>query len=242
MNTLGPGPLRSRFVRIGPFYLSVVLLLALAGCAGSGEPVAESASSPSPVQTPGQTSMTTGWLQTIPETVRIDTNIHAGRDGTLSKQSRRVHQASLLGFCSNALGLDVPSLDAGTVDRVGVDAPDYPGDARTLYLYADAAHARHRFRLVQHWLSGCDGNEGCCTTDLRPSSVGDQSLLEVTTDVGTGAGPTGRWLRLIRVGNALLLTDSNDDSLQAPTLNRDIRRQLRDLAPVLADLRVLVSS
>ena len=185
--------------------------------------------------------MAAGWLQTIPGTVRIDTNIHAGRDGTVSEQSRRVHRASLLGFCSNARSLDAPSLDAASVDRVGVDAPDYPGDSRTLYLYADAAHAKHRFRLVQRWLSGCNGNEGCCTTHLRASSVGDQSLLEVTTDVGTGAGPTGRWLRLIRVGNALLLTDSNDDSLQGPTLNRDIRQQLRDLTPVLTDMKVFAS-
>ena len=47
---------------------------------------------------------------------------------------------------------------------------------------------------------------------------------------------------MIRVGNALLLTDSNDDSLQGPTLTRDIRRQLRDLTPVLTDMKVFASA
>ena len=232
-----PSPVRSHVVRIAPFYLSVVLVSALAGCAGSAEPDTGSASSSSPEETPGQTPVATGWMQTIPKTVRIDTGIHARRDGTTNKQSRRVHHASLLGLCS-----DAPNLDAGAVDRVGVDAPDYPGDSRTLYLYADAAQAKHRFRLVQQWLSGCDSAEGCCTMHLRPSNVGEQSLLEVTTDVGTGAGPTGRWLRLIRVGNALLLTDSNDGSLQGPTLNSDIGRQLRDLTPVITDMKVFASA
>ncbi len=60
--------------------------------------------------------------------------------------------------------------------------------------------------------------------------------------MGPARGLQASWLRLIRVGNALLLTDSNDDSLQGPTLNRDIRRQLRDLTPVLTDMKVFASA
>ena len=175
-----------------------------------------------------------GWLSTIPDSVDIATNIHPGRGGEISKQSRRVNRASLLGIsCPNP-----PDLGAGALDRLGVDAPDYPGDARTLFLYADAARARQQFHVVQDWLVPCDGTEACCTTQLRPSGLGAESLLEVTTDVGTGAGPTGRWLRLIRLGNALLLTDSNDDSLVGPVLRRDIRQQGAALAPVIKDMDV----
>lgn len=179
-----------------------------------------------------------GWLQTIPDIVRVDANIHTGRDGTISKQSRRVHQASLLGIsCAKP-----PDLDAGAVDRIGVSAPDYPGDARTLYLYLDAEQARERFTRTRSWLAGCSGDEACCTTRLRASRLGDESLLEVTTDVGTGAGPTGRWLRLIVVGNALLLTDSDDGSLPGRALERDVRRQGHDLAPVIREMDVFSAS
>lgn len=183
---------------------------------------------------PTQARAESGWLLTIPDSVNIAANIHAGRGGEISTQSRRVNRASLLGIaCPNP-----PDLKAGSLDRVGVDAPDYPGDSRTLFLYPDAARARQRFHAVQDWLTPCNGTEACCTTHLQPSDLGDQSLLEVTTDVGTGAGPTGRWLRLIRVGNAVLLTDSNDDSLAGPGLTRDVRQQRADLAPVMRDMRV----
>jgi hypothetical protein len=193
-----------------------------------------SAASRSPTGTP----LKSGWLQTIPDTVRIDRNVHAGRDGSMSKQSRKIHRASLLGIC----GLEPPDLDIGATDRIGVEAPDYPGDSRTLYLYTDATQAAQRFTLTKEWLAGCDGNQECCTTTLRASSLGDWSLLEVTTDVGTGAGPTGRWLRLIRVGNALLLTDSDDDASPGPSLERDIRRQQDALKPVVSDLRVFAAA
>lgn len=169
--------------------------------------------------------------------MRVDRNVHAGRDGTISKQSRKVHRATLLGIC----GMKAPDLDTGATDRIGVQAPDYPADSRTLYLYLDAIEAAQRFTLVQNWLAGCDGIEECCTTTLRASRLGVESLLEVTTDVGTGAGPTGRWLRLIRVGNALLLTDSDDDALPGPFLEQDIRRQLHALKSVVSELSVFAN-
>lgn len=177
------------------------------------------------------------WLHAVPATVHIDRNVHEGRDGSVSKQDRRVHRASLLGVCGEG-PLD---LDAGATDRIGVEAPDYPGEARTLYVYADATQAAQRLAVVRNWLEACDAVEEWGTTELRSSDLGESSLLEVVTDVGTGAGPTGRWLRLIRVGNALLLTDSDDGEFAGPALERDIRRQEHDLAPVIRDLGVFVA-
>lgn len=172
------------------------------------------------------------WLHVVPATVHIDKNVHVGRDGPTSEQSRKVHSASLLGVC----GSEPLDLNVGATDRIGVEAPDYPGESRTLYLYADASQAAQRLSVVRDWLGGCDADEEWGTTALRTSRLGESSLLEVVTDIGTGAGPTGRWLRLIRVGNALLLADSDDGASPGPALERDIRQQEHDLAPVIHDL------
>lgn len=214
-------------------------LLALQACSDDHQAdatalPATSGGSATPSDSPPNSPLLSEWLHVVPATVHIDRNVHVGRDGSTSEQSRKVHRASLLGVC----GREPLDLDRGATDRIGVEAPDYPDESRTLYLYANATQAAQRLTMMRDWLGGCDADEEWGTTELRTSSLGESSLLEVVTDVGTGAGPTERWLRLIRVGNGLLLTDSEDGASPGPALERDIRRQEHDLAPVIHDLDV----
>jgi hypothetical protein len=228
----------------------VMVALTVVGCAEDPEaatPPAGRASSPTP--TPGS-SPATGptlsratltsnwpgdWATEIPERLRLDTGMPRSDSDQRAAEESVLQQVEL---CESGTLLAGQPVDE---QLVAVSGPEY-GEFRAVRLYVDQEAAVAAYRTVVERARACPrrtmpGGTTWHHRVWRGELGGARSTTIVQTYEVDGMVVIGAsWWRLIRVGNALLLTGTSGEAMPGQTLRLSLREQARAVEPVVAEV------
>lgn len=208
-----------------------VVLLACASCAGSTLRDGGAAADATGTGTSWDT-----WTGRIPEGLRIDHGMPRPAGDVGSDEG-----------ALEAVELCAPrTLVAGhptDVRTVAVSGPEY-GEFRSLRVYADDDAARASYDTVVARARDCPSRDTRGGTTWRHQVRergptvdvgGDASVVVVQTyEVDDMVVVGASWWRLVRVGNALLVTGTGGEYLPGSALDRGLREHARDVRPVVA--------